>query len=349
MYPAHSVGVSALFLRVSEQERDMAGIEWMQKGPFGIMVHWLKSTPGLSDGEVPDWDRQVDEFPVTEVCRKIAATGARWLLFTIGQNNGYYCAPNQRLESLLPGRCSKRDLFGEVAGELSKYDVKTIAYLPAGMVSAPADLQELFGWNADPVDKAIFMNRYVEFVRDYALRYGDRLAGWWFDGCYDRRRTRGTYGNSWFKTVDWFGAARAGNPEAVIAMNPGCNTYQSVFEEEDYIGGESNTLAIRPGTPLCGGTQQWHSLVPINGDKETNVWGHGKPGPLSGNRFTFDELLNFVYDCHLNGGAVTLNIVISREGSMPEETLKQLAEIAEKIASIKDGIAPPPDLWSPLG
>ena len=93
----------------------MAGIDWMQAGPFGIMVHWLKSTPGLEDAEAPSWDSQVDDFPVADFCERIAATGAGWLFFTIGQNNGYYCGPNEYLEGLLPRRCSKRDLFGEIA------------------------------------------------------------------------------------------------------------------------------------------------------------------------------------------------------------------------------------------
>ena len=216
------------------------------------------------------------------------------------------------------------------------------------MVSAPDDLREVFGWNADPVDKSQFMKSYVELVRSYALSYGRKLSGWCFDGCYDYRRTRRTYGNSRFRNVDWFGAARAGNPAAVIAMNPGCNTFQCVFEEEDFLGGETNTLSIRPGTPLCGGRQQWHSLLPINGDKDVNAWGHSNPGPLPGNRFSFDELLNYVYDCHLNGGAVTLNIAISREGCVPAESLNQLTLLSETFSEIKKGNAPEPELWRPV-
>jgi hypothetical protein len=328
----------------------MPAVDWMQNGPFGAMVHWLRSTAPLEDAPELDWDEQVDAFPVEDFCREIAATGAGWLIFTIGQNNGYYCAPNRCMERLYPGHCSGRDLFGDIADCLGTHGVRLIAYLPSGMVVAPGELQEAFAWNVDPCDKSEFMRRYVEFVREYAMGYGERLAGWWFDGCYDRRRTRGTYGNSRFRDVDWFGACRAGNPEAVVAMNPGCNTFQAVFEEEDYVGGETTLLSVRPGTALCGGHQQWHSLLPIGGTGPSGpaLWGHPRPGPLPGNRYSFEDLLNYVYDCHVNGGAVTLNVTISREGRMHGETLEQLAAIAKRIGEIRAGRAEAPDLWSPV-
>jgi len=327
----------------------MPAIEWMQTGPFGVMVHWLKSTAGLNETSDLESDRPFDEFPVERFCREIADTGAKWLIFTIGHNSGYFCAPNAVMERLAPGHCARRDLFGEIADCLAGHGVHLIGYLPSEMAGSQRVLQEAFGWNADPVDKSEFMRNYTEFVREYALRYGRRLAGWWFDGCYDRRRTKHTYGNSRFREVDWFGAIRAGNPDAVVAMNPGCNTFQCVFEEEDYLGGETSNLTVRPGTPLCGGRQQWHALTPINGrGSPYHAWGHNKPGPLPGNRYTFDDLLNYVYDCHISGGAVTLNVLISMEGIMPDETLGQLTQITQRIAAIDAGEAAAPKLWSPL-
>lgn len=40
------------------------------------------------------WNRQVDALDVEGLANQLASTGAKYLLFTIGQNSGHYCAPN---------------------------------------------------------------------------------------------------------------------------------------------------------------------------------------------------------------------------------------------------------------
>jgi hypothetical protein len=60
------------------------------------------------------WNEQVDAFDVAGLVDQLASTGAKCLLFTIGQNSGHCCAPNatcDRIVGITPSKCSRRDLI----------------------------------------------------------------------------------------------------------------------------------------------------------------------------------------------------------------------------------------------
>ena len=130
------------------------------------------------------------------------------------------------------------------------------------------------------------------------------------------------WSNNRFDYSEWSAAARAGNPDAVVAMNPGVGmTY--VFKEQDYIAGEVNDLSYLPENALING-MQWHALTWID-----CFWGHTeKPVPIVPPRFADEELLTYVETCHRIGGAVTLNVGIYQEGNMAEASLRQVRRIA---------------------
>lgn len=60
--------------------------------------------------------------------------------------------------------------------------------------------------------------------------------------------------------------------------------------------------------------------------------------------FGSDELLNYIYGCHVNGGAATLKVVISRECKLSPDSLELLAWISERVAAIRAGRESPPKL-----
>lgn len=109
----------------------------MRDARWGVMTHYLADLPSSkepADMTPEQWNRYVDNFDVPRFADIIAATGAGYLIFTLGQNSGYFCSPNEtydRLVGVQPSRLSRRDLVGEVAIELQKRDVRTIAYLPS--------------------------------------------------------------------------------------------------------------------------------------------------------------------------------------------------------------------------
>jgi hypothetical protein len=314
--------------------------EWMKRGSYGVMAHWL--VPGCQREKGPplqDFNQAVNAFDRDRFLQDFQRTGADWLIFTIGQNTSYYASPNAVLDRLAgPGHCSQRDLVFEIARCIHQLGKRFIAYLPCE-VSAPTSLHAAFGWNPRK-DQTEFERRYTSFIREYAVRYGAYLDGWWFDGCYGWD----VFPNSTYHWPMWFDAARAGNPEAVVAFNDGsfcAGVTRPVTPLQDYLSGEVEELIdgkIRLGrqtnAPLHlpnsrfvpGTTCQWHALVPID-----CLWIHGEPGPMPPPKYSDGDLLRFLLHCRAVGGAATLNVGMYQEGHMAPKSVAQLAHMASAL------------------
>ena len=234
-----SLAGTGCYCRAAEPSNPPASnprVDWMPRGSFGVMVHWLAPGPARENGEyIHDLNQAVDGFDVERFVQDFRGTGADWLIFTIGQNTSYYASPNAVLDRLAgPGHCSKRDLVLEIAQRLHKIGKRFIAYLPSE-VNAPQDLHAPFAWN--PKDQSEFQRRYTQFIREYSVRLGKNLDGWWFDGCY----TWDVFPNRTYNWPLWFDAARAGNPDAAVAFNDGSfciGITKPVTPLQDYLSGE---------------------------------------------------------------------------------------------------------------
>jgi hypothetical protein len=313
----------------------MPEIDWMQKGPFGLMVHWSEATaPRPGEPVIEDWNEKVDAFPVEKFCDEIAATGAGWLIFPIGHSSssGVYCSPNAVIEDLIPGHCSNRDLFKEIAEGITQRGMRMIAYISSSCSGEP--LRKALGWYESETDKSAFQKRYAKVIREWSEQMGPLVSGWWFDGSYEGTRTDFKYGNERYEGSGWGEAVRAGNAESVYCLNPGSNTFQYCIEDEDYLAGETGDLRVRPGRPLVG-DKQWHALVWIDCFWQVTEPGEAVPAP----KFFDPELHGYLKRCHDNKGAVTLNIGIYQDGSLAEQTVAQVTRMAELM---KSGAKPDP-------
>ncbi len=292
------------------------------------------------------WDSVVDAFDVERFMADVRRTGAAWLIFTIGQNSGYYAAPNAVLDQLAgPGHAARRDLVGEIAARARRACRKFIAYLPVEVRGQPAEMRRAFGWDdAEDTDQAEFQRRYTAFMRAYALRYGDLLDGWWLDGAYDWPALRRRY----LQTDRYLAAARAGNPAAAVAFNDGSfcvGSDRPVSADQDYLAGETEALVggkVRFGraadAPLLDPvTHQpqppsgclWHALIPIDAP-----WAHvGEAGEMEPPLYATADLATVVRDFKAAGGAVTFNVGVFREGGLGEATVAQLADLARQLSA----------------
>ena len=103
-----------------------ANPNWMRDARWGVMTHYLPDLPSAkepADMTPERWNRHVDKFNVANFADTIEETGAGYLIFTLGQNSGYFCSPNEtydRLVGVRPSRLSRRDLVGEIAAALQK-------------------------------------------------------------------------------------------------------------------------------------------------------------------------------------------------------------------------------------
>ena len=275
--------------------------QWMS-GHYGLMVHWLYPHVWPEKGApVSDLDEAVNRFNLERFLQDFSASGADWLIFTLGQNSGCYASPNSVIERLAgPGHCSQRDLALEIAAALHRLGKRFIAYLPCE-VAGNTTMHQGFAWNTqEGTDQAEFQRRYLTAVREWAERFGPLMDGWWFDGCYQWPIFHSRY-MDW---PAWFEATRAGNPQRAVSFNDGslCNgLMQPLHADQDYLSGETEVLIGgrirlgRPETPqlraygalahtlpepiptflpeerfVPGSICQWHSLLPVD-----CFWGHG--------------------------------------------------------------------------
>lgn len=306
--------------------------DWLAQGSYGIMVHYLIAPAGDTPLErSAEFSRIVDGFDLDGFIAQFASTGADWLIFTIGQNTGYYCSPNGFLDAALPGHTSERDLVLEIAERLHGLGKRLIAYLPAEVAGQEDDIKAAFAWN--PADQSVFQRRYQEFIADYSRKLGPLCAGWWFDGCYEWD----VFHNSLYDWPAWIGAARAGNSDAIVAYNDGSfciGKLRPLTPLQDYLSGEVHMLVdgriklghsddsplYLPDSRFVEGVQ-WHALVPVDSTFEGGAPYH----------YSDEELFGFVDACKAVGGAVTLNLPIEQSGHVPDASIAQMQRLGRHL------------------
>lgn len=306
----------------------MRKAEWMS-GKYGIMVHFLSHIRAKEGEKKLSPNEMADNFDVVKFVDEAEEMGAGWVIFPIGQNTGIYWSENPFLEERMPGCCTKRDLIMELADELAARNIRLIAYLPTEMDAQGDKMREAFAWDLS-ADKQEYMRRYIPVVRYYAEKFGERVSGWWFDGCYNAieksfLRTH-DWSNERFDKELWFEAAKAGNKDAVIAMCTGSNHMRCVFwDDEEYLPGEASDLTHYPWD-YDSEEKQWHVLTWLD-----CFWmcleGNEMPDP----KYSDKELFSYVKACLEKKGAVTLNIGIYEDGSLAEKTKKQLSRMKDVI------------------
>ncbi|NCO37499.1 MAG: hypothetical protein COZ06_32840 [Armatimonadetes bacterium CG_4_10_14_3_um_filter_66_18] len=321
---------------------------WMAKGTYGVMVHYLLQPKGdTPEARTADLNRMVDKFDVDAFVAQFQATRADWLILTLGQGTGFLSSPNLLLAKDAAGNMPNRDVPLEIAQRLGALGKKLILYLPSGAQADPLVKRVLrFGEDG-------YFERYNEFVRAYAVKFGKRYHGWWFDGCGPQPD------ESWRA---WMDAARAGNPEAAIAFSGaefcGGGPLDPVCKLEDYHAGEIHLVEdgkIRrdflppggdivvnsdrklrkrgqeaqfylPDTQFIDGVQ-WHCLLPS--DLTFN--------PAIPNQFchyTDKELFQFVRAVKAVGGAITINVPLDHDaeaGRIPTDSHAQLVRLGEAL------------------
>ena len=301
------------------------------------------SSAGGAELTAEKWNQQVDAFNVPRLADQVASTGARYLLFTIGQNSGHYCAPNptyDRLVGIQPSKCSRRDLIAELARALKAKDIRLLVYLPSGAPAADPVARKKLGWlwgspgdwqlPGEPVGGRLvdFQRRWEAIVRDWSLRWGKDAAGWWIDGCY--------FADQMYRHADepnfasFAAALRAGNKEAIVAFNPGVRLPVAAHTHfEDYTAGEvpldqlPRAAATCPGRWLkCEGVKvQYHVLTFLG-----KSWCQGEQP-----QWPDKKIIDLTRQLQGKGGVVTFDVPIRVEGMIPRPFIDQLRAVGRSL------------------
>lgn len=293
---------------------------WLKDARWGIMVHYLADWRARADN-IPmnsaAWNNLVDHFDTEGLARQLDSIGAGYLIFTIGQNSGYYLSPNKTYEQLtgITGKCSKRDLVADLSAALKKRNIKLIVYLPSGAPGGDSIARKKLDWQNGPYPNRRFQQHWEAIIRDWSLRWGSKVDGWWFDGCYWPNIMYRSDGTPGFKS--FAAAARAGNAGSIVGFNPGV-TYRSlsVTPYEDYIAGEIDNPAMISIKRAYDGKvdgAQVHVLSFLG-----RTWGMGEP------RFTAEQVIGWSNGVVQQGGAITWDTPVQSDGLISPPFIEQL-------------------------
>lgn len=307
--------------------------QWLQNAQWGLFFHFLESpasTEAESKTSADAWNGRVDAFAVSRLVENVVESGARYVMWTLGQNSGHFCSPNatyDHLTGIVPSKCSRRDLWRDIALALREHGIKTFAYLPAGAPEFEPRAVEALEWVKDGGRLAPFQTRWEAIIREWSERWGDLCAGWWIDGCY--------FPNEMYEHEEapnfasFAGALRAGNPGALVAFNPGVQTpVIRLTPEEDYTAGElDGALAVGAWTARGYGAlgssvdgAQLHVLT-FAGEN----WGSGPP------RFCAELMAGYTRLITDGGGAITWDVPFGDDGEIPAAFHTRFAAIGAAL------------------
>jgi hypothetical protein len=297
--------------------------DWLHAARWGVFTHFMSDTVGPPNATVDQWNAIVDGFDVEGLARQLKTCGAGYYCITLGQNSGFYCSPNSAYDKYVgisPSKCSRRDLIADLYPALERQGIKLMVYLPSGAPARDPVAVQRLQWKDGPYRNREFQIKWEEVIREWSNRWGARVKGWWFDGCY--------FADAMYRPPDAPGfttfaaAARAGNPQGIVAFNPGVLVpVIRLTEHEDYTAGEINDAAtiVCPGRWLNGA--QWH-ILSFLGPR----WFAG-PKP----RYTNRQVIDITRKILDKGGVVTWDVNIQANGLIPAAFYEQLFALGKGL------------------
>jgi hypothetical protein len=322
------VALVVLPLLASLHAQDRAA--WMRDAHFGVMTHYLADWIAQTTHEpmsIERWNRLVDEFDAERLAEQVKSTGAGYYVISIGQNSGYYLSPNSvydKLTGISPSKLSRRDLVADLYEALHKRGIRLMVYLPSGAPAGDKAAEAALNWQNGPNRNKEFQQKWEQVIREWSLRWGKKISGWWFDGCY--------WPNTMYRTAEapnfstFAAAARAGNPDSAIAFNPGViHRLISITPYEDYIAGEiddPDKITVRRAFEGKQDGAQLHVLTHLG-----EQWGKGAP------RFTAAQAAEWSRKLVQQGGAITWDTPVDATGAIAPAFLEQLTTIGKAVGT----------------
>jgi len=334
------------------QSRAMGGsgdTSWMSKARFGLFVHYQyrillgysiatkPQFPKPSQMTADEWNRFVDGFDVQGFAAQAAEAKVGWVIFCIDDHYfAWPCAPNRAFDKYsgyAPGeKCSRRDLILDLADALNAKGVKLICYFAGlnGYMKEPEVSAGLMdagtgrgGLNEKTPPSTEGRRRRAEILREYADRYKDKIAGWWFDGV-----ELNSYKDA---PCDWAAIdsiVHRANPKAVIAFSYGGNEQACVCKGiDDYSAGDTwskqDLGRLTPKHLPAQGGILWHGKIYCG-----NIY-HGQG---DGNQFNDQELADWIKTCNRLGGVCTLDWPLDpKTGLIKNFGFAQLKRVARVV------------------
>ena len=323
-------------------ETNNPATDWFSKAGYGVFVHYLNDIQNSGNtiqslGRSTTWDECVREFDADRFAAAMAEAGAGYVIFTTHQRTRFLIAPNatfDRVTGYKPGEaCATRDLIEDLYQALHKKNIPLMLYWTGNGPSADGQANAAMGWQT-PVSKE-WLAKWAAVTEEYGVRYGDKVVGWWVDGCYFK------HGNLQYddeKLGILARALKAGNPKRIVGLNPGVEL-TAYSRHEDFTAGEQNRFHDRPTQRWLNG-EQWHVLSFLGVDRADNYLaaGWGEPGV----RYGKQELAEYIFAVNQAGGVISIDVMLFRDGGLDRSQLEVLKSLRPSLAGMKALPSVPP-------
>ena len=296
--------------------------DWFKNAQIGVFMHFLPA-------DAQELAR-VDDFDVDALAQQLEAVGANYFVLTLGQNSGFMNSPNptyNRYTGYVPGeRCSQRDLPLDVYRALSPKGIKLMLYLPCQVPYSDARAQKAFGLPPGEKNHDIdiaFAKKWADVIHDWSSRYGDKVAGWWFDGGYEWIGFNNDIARLYADAV------KRANPNALVTFNPGVKLIRWTAAE-DYTAGElAEPFEYVPTDRWVEGSR-WHALTFLGAS-----WGKRDT------RYPTERWAQWVTKVLKKGGVITLDVGPNWNpddgpiGTIGQPQMAQLREVRDAIDELR--------------
>jgi alpha-L-fucosidase len=307
---------------------------WMRRSRWGVFCTYLADSAGYQKAAlvpVDEWNRKIDRFDAEGLAGQLAEAGVPYFCLTLGQNSGFYLSPSRTYDDIVgiaPSKCSRRDLMADLARAFSSRGIRLLAYLPGGAPANDAAAKAKLEYPADERMTAFQLN-WEAVVREWSLRWGRSVHGWWIDGPYNAPAYQHADAPNYRTFAE---ALKAGNPDSLVAFNNGIRTpLYSMTPYEDFTPGEiERDMTVAPGQLPNARLADYSALIDgaplhiltIMGE----WWGRG---PV---RFPDELTIGYTKFINGKGGAVTWDVPVTPDGLIEESFRPQLAALGKALA-----------------
>jgi hypothetical protein len=306
--------------------------EWFKNAGMGVMIHFLKDVYA-KDGGSKEYNDVVNGFDVELFAQNCKEAGAGYVMFALGQNDGYYCSPNAAYDSIVgisPGElCSKRDLPADLYKALNKRGIRMMFYLPGNppIRNELVDKKFQYTYGKDSPTSQFTQACWESVIREWSLRYGEKLSGWWFDGMYrggiiETRSDMSLAHNISTHTL----AAKAGNHNSIVTYNYGVKQIQSNSPYDDYSAGEEGKIVQVPQSRWVVDGVQWFLFTYL-----------GETWSKAGKRFETSQLEQWAEKVFAKEGVICFDVHVDKGGAIVQDHINQAMAVRRIFEKVKRG------------
>ncbi len=298
-----------------------ASTDWFVKAGYGAMFHWTDFTQPR-EGTKKLYPDAVDVFDVNAFASVLEEMGAGYVIFTLNHAHPHCPAPIHAWETVHPGWTTKRDLIGDIAVALQKRGIRLILYINSPVLTNFGKTGET-GLYELTFSEEQFTEIHKNVLSEIGSRYGEKLAGYWFDSWY---QSLAAYPDVPIEAIYHY--CKVGNPDRITAFN--FWIFPVLTPWQDYWAGELNSLQnpfesryIRQG---AGTGFQAHGMLSM-----LQSWVHSETGPIPAPQFSTEDLIAYVKANMEHQAVTTINIGIYQDGTIEQSSLDMMRQLRRAI------------------